>query len=75
MCDCVQVIDRELEAHGLELVTTVETPPRVVVKTQARRRRKPGKRVILAATFCPFCGARYPAPAAGQAAAIEEGAK
>ncbi|MBA1147395.1 hypothetical protein H0Z60_10040 [Ectothiorhodospiraceae bacterium WFHF3C12] len=73
MCDCVQVIDRELEVHGLELVTTVETPPRVLVKTQARRRRKPGKRTILAATFCPFCGERYPAPAEHETAAAEEG--
>lgn len=65
-CDCIELANKALEPEGTQLLTMFSLrggPTCAVVASEKiptlRQRVKP-KTVI--ATFCPFCGKKYPDP-------------
>lgn len=62
MCNCIERFHEELEAKGTTLVTTLlSQPPRVVLATYYSGPKKRGaKAAIVLASYCPFCGEKYP---------------
>ena len=59
-CGCVALVNRDLAGHNAILVTPIVGPRRAIVQTkklyQQNRRTPP----VLFATYCPFCGEKYP---------------
>ncbi len=59
MCDCITETNKDLRPLNLQLVTPIFGPEKVLVevtKISSKIRGQPK----LFATFCPFCGERYP---------------
>jgi hypothetical protein len=61
MCGCISDCDNRLREHNTCLVTTLfSRPERVAIRTDkivSKTRKGP---VTLIASFCPFCGEKYP---------------
>ncbi len=66
-CDCIAETNRLLaaEGHDAAVLTNLFGPPRAVVELYKPDSNRRGKPPVLQASFCPFCGVRYPARAAG----------
>ena len=67
MCGCIQRIDAELKAagHNTMLNTTLFGTPKAVVATVQRETGRGKKKAhLMLASYCPFCGERYPSPQA-----------
>lgn len=75
MCDCIQTMNARLrDEHNGVLITTLFGNPRAVIGTEKLDSKRRGKPPVAIASFCPFCGDRYPefeklAPAQSGAAA------
>lgn len=62
-CKCFDQINEHLKPYHGELLCNLFGPPRAIVSTFQNRvnGRKPKMRMPLVfATFCPFCGTKYP---------------
>lgn len=69
-CDCIKQMDAKLAPHNTRLAVTfgfsratgksVTLPTILVEKVESRKR---GSEALAIASFCPFCGERYDAPA------------
>lgn len=64
-CSCFKQIDEHLKAYGGELLRNLFGPPRAIVSTYREKAVRGKKMPIVFATFCPFCGVRYPKDEAG----------
>ena len=63
-CACIDQALPLLTAKNTRLVVALSFTgecDKVVLKTEQIRVTRGGKPVLLIATFCPFCGKRYPA--------------
>lgn len=73
MCDCMKTMDDQLKAHQASantmLVFNLMGQTRAVVATCKRREKDRQKPVYVMASFCPFCGERYPASTKSELAA------
>lgn len=62
VCGCISEVGNFLREHNACLETTLfSQPERVVIRTSKIDTRKRGNPPPMLATFCPFCGTRYPA--------------
>jgi len=62
-CDCIGTVTKELAKQHLELVLAFKSNKLVlpIVETQKTMGAPRGARnATLVATFCPFCGKRFP---------------
>lgn len=58
-CNCFSDVNAELAKSNGELLADFFTdPPRVFISTYRRKGRK--KLPLVQASFCPFCGEKYP---------------
>lgn len=62
MCDCITEVNKLLDAHNAELVLPLFGNQRPFIETAKKERTKRGKPPLMQATFCPFCGEKYPDP-------------
>jgi len=73
MCSCISEMDNVLREHNTCLVTTLFRNPQVVAvrtdKINTRVRKGPA---TVIASFCPFCGEKYPEHAAKATAPISD---
>jgi len=60
-CDCLSGANAKLAEHNAEIVVTWWPVTRPVIETQKVDSKKRGKPPLMVATYCPFCGAKYPA--------------
>jgi hypothetical protein len=65
-CKCIETVNKDLRKnHNTELVwlMTVKpnAPTRCVVDTQVHVSKRGAKPLMVAATYCPFCGSKYAA--------------
>jgi hypothetical protein len=64
-CDCIALADEALAARGARLVTMMSltggpTCAIIAVQRNGPTKRDGWKAPTLIATFCPFCGKKYP---------------
>jgi hypothetical protein len=64
-CDCIVEANKALAACGAKLVTMMSLtggPAHAIIATQRNgpTKRDAWKNPTLIATFCPFCGKKYP---------------
>ena len=71
MCDCIEIINRQLEerGHNTELditfsITDENEPARVVIATSVKTPKRGARPTSIRANYCPFCGEKYPTPCA-----------
>jgi len=61
MCNCNDVINDHLAQHGSKLETSwFPESPRVFIKTYVTEKKRGRKAPYMMATYCPFCGEKYP---------------
>lgn len=62
MCDCIQTTNELLERdHNSTLVVNLFGTPRAFISvTQLKTGRGQKKASLMIASFCPFCGEKYP---------------
>lgn len=62
MCTCIDNIDADLLARGTNaaVLTNMFGHPRTLVMLYKHEEKKRGRLPLLQASFCPFCGERYP---------------
>ena len=68
-CGCIDQIDAALERQGnasrvAAVLSLTGAPPKAQVQTHipfAPAKKRGEKPVVLIATYCPFCGVKYPA--------------
>lgn len=74
-CNCIEQVNTKLAEHNGMLETNwLSSPPRAmisVVKRAGSDRKKPP---LCEATFCPFCGRKYPVNKRELASALASGA-
>lgn len=60
-CDCIERIDKLIEANGVQLVwdALAGCDRRLYVAVEGWDTLKPRPALNIAAKFCPFCGIRY----------------
>lgn len=75
VCNCIEVMDTKLAEHNTRLGVTMAFPrngspaytlPHIHTEKVEKRQRKGPALAI--PNFCPFCGTRYDADQAGEAA-------
>lgn len=64
-CDCHAMINKALVERKAQLVGTIRldgSPPKVIVATESNGEtmRHKFQPVMLCASYCPFCGKKYP---------------
>lgn len=63
-CDCIQTVDTMLAEHNTRIMLPIvfgdQTPRVMIVTDQIETGRGKKKAVGMFATFCPFCGVKYP---------------
>lgn len=62
MCDCIDAVNAKLAEHNTQLeINLLARPVHVMVATCKLVWGPPrrGKPVLMAATYCPFCGVAY----------------
>lgn len=58
-CDCRKLIDFQLHSHNTTLACNmVDADPCLVLTTKIHEKVR-GKPMLIAATYCPFCGKKY----------------
>jgi hypothetical protein len=61
-CGCFAEVNAMLREHNAELnVNLFDTVPKVFIATLKLDKKKRGNPPHLQASYCPFCGAHYPA--------------
>lgn len=69
MCDCIENVEKRLKAqdppNNTMLLLNLLGPRRALVATCKRDDKKRQKPSYMMATFCPFCGEKYPERAKG----------
>lgn len=62
-CKCISEMNEHLKPHGGEILINLFGPPRAFISTHQldapKGKRKPKVPYVMA-TFCPFCGVKYP---------------
>lgn len=61
MCDCITEVNKLLDEHNTTLALPMFGARRPFVQTEKLESTKRGKPPMMQATFCPFCGEKYPA--------------
>lgn len=59
MCDCTKAVNERLHFSGGEIMQDMMGAPYVFIST-VKLPGKRGKLPLVAATYCPFCGKKYP---------------
>jgi hypothetical protein len=59
-CECFADIDALLKLRNTVLVRNLFGPPRALVETMVDEKKRGANPTKVFATFCPFCGAKYP---------------
>ncbi len=60
-CDCIESISKTLrEEHNALMVCTLFSPQKAVIGTEKIDSKKRSRPPMLIASFCPFCGVKYP---------------
>lgn len=64
-CDCIERVDETLKLYNTRLVVAfalLKGPvSRATIATERIEKLRDGKKAkVVAATFCPFCGKKYP---------------
>ena len=60
MCDCIARVNKFLAGHNSKIMLPMLGPQIPFVETQKLDEKKRGKPMMAFATFCPFCGEKYP---------------
>ena len=59
-CNCFREVDDHLKTKGGELLCSLfSVPQRVFIATNKKRGHR-GKVPLVQASYCPFCGVKYP---------------
>jgi hypothetical protein len=60
-CKCIELVNQKLAGLGEELNLAFDLKGKVfpIIQTKSTSRVR-GKRTTLTASFCPFCGKKYP---------------
>jgi hypothetical protein len=59
-CNCFSQINEHLKTYGGELLCNLLEPPRAIISTYREKAVRGKKMPIVFASFCPFCGGKYP---------------
>jgi hypothetical protein len=60
MCDCIQDVNKFLAEHNTKIELPWFGPQRPFVQTIKLHERPRSKPKLMFASFCPFCGEKYP---------------
>ncbi len=64
MCECISTVNEHLAKHNAQLLLPMfvvrGSTQRPFVETTKLDEKKRGKPPAMFATFCPFCGEKYP---------------
>lgn len=60
MCNCVDILNKELAAKNAAIVVPLVGPQRTFVEMYKLDEKKRGRIPALFAARCPFCGEKYP---------------
>jgi len=60
MCDCISTMNGELKAYNMAITTNLIGPQGALVETYVLKPKRGFRAPKLFATFCPFCGEKYP---------------
>lgn len=61
MCECILTVNQELAQHNTRIHMPIIGPKIPFVETIKVDEKRRGKPVRMFATYCPFCGEKYPA--------------
>jgi hypothetical protein len=63
MCECIKRVDSDLAERDVNaaIETNIFGAPMALVRLYKVDEKKRGKVPLLQASFCPFCGEKYPA--------------
>jgi hypothetical protein len=67
VCDCNKRMNEALKEYNTMLVTNLIGPPHALVLTDKIDSKKRGKPMMMFASYCPFCGEKYPRKEGGDA--------
>lgn len=59
-CNCFSQINEHLKPYGAELLCNLFGPPQAIISTYREKVTRGKKVPLVFATFCPFCGVKYP---------------
>jgi hypothetical protein len=63
-CTCIDLANKELELHNTELALAISMTgecAKAIIETHRILKLRDGKRPLrVVATYCPFCGKKYP---------------
>ena len=60
MCNCISDVNKMLAEHNAKLVLPMFGRQRPFIETAKKETSKRGKQPLMQASFCPFCGEKYP---------------
>lgn len=60
MCGCIEDVNKLLAEHNTTLVLPILGKRRPFIETDKIESKKRGKPPLMQASFCPFCGEKYP---------------
>lgn len=65
-CKCIVGVNKELAAKGVAVTTGFSLSGRIwpLIAIESLKTQRPKSGIVLAATFCPFCGVDLRPPAA-----------
>lgn len=59
-CECAARVNDHLKAYNTELMADLFGPYRAFIETTKADPKKRGKPYSMIASYCPFCGSKYP---------------
>lgn len=59
-CDCIKDVDEHLSSHNTKIELPMFGLQRPFITTRKLDEKKRGKPMFIFASFCPFCGEKYP---------------
>lgn len=62
MCKCIATVNKKLAEHNTQIEVPIIGPNRPFVATVKINYMKRGRPKMMFATYCPFCGKKYPEP-------------
>ena len=65
MCKCIEQVNETLKEHNCAVVSSIhlfnpKKPSMVYLQTAILVKKRGAKPIQLMASFCPFCGEKYP---------------
>jgi hypothetical protein len=60
MCDCISTVNAMLSDHNTRITIPLIGPQLPFVQTEKLDEKRRGKPSFMFASFCPFCGEKYP---------------